>query len=200
MGEDVEMAHCVSVEDRFVKMPDADLVMAARSDPAALAVLCGKYLRDVQRVCRRILRDTRAEDASQKAMLKFLQKVRAGKVETNVKAFLLTIARNTSIDVIRETESGRRKVKGLKESLENGRLDSYDSPYLQFEERSERKDAASCFQKLPERTRQIITLRRHDDLSFKEIGRVVGLENSRTTELYHEGAKELQRLMTERGW
>ena len=194
------MAHCALVEDRFAQMSDADLVMEARSDPAALAVLCGRYLRDVQRVCRRILRDTRAEDASQKAMLKFVRQVRAGNVERNVKAFLLAIARSTSIDVIRETESARRKVNGLKESLENGRMDSFDSPYQKFEAKSEREDAASCFQQLPERTRQIITLRRHDGLSFKEIGRVVGLENSRTTELYHEGAQELQRLMTERGW
>ena len=77
---------------------------------------------------------------------------------------------------------------------------SFDTPDIEMVKTDEQRAAVTCFRELPERTRQILWLRNQDGLSFKKIGAIVGLENSQTTKLYHQGIEELQRLMAERGW
>ena len=187
----VTVLECPGMSKCYEKMTDSELVLAARTDPDALDVLCRRYLRDVQRVCQRILGDGRAQDAAQQAMLKFVRSVRQGRVNRNVKAFLLAIARYTSIDIIRKNERRRAKLPGIQQHLQEIRLDSFSPAAI--------KEAMFCLEQLPERTRQIVALKQ-DGLTFEEVGVVVGLKKSETHRIYHQGVKELRRLIAERGW
>src|SRR4051794_31315000 len=81
---------------------DDRLVALARDGSEnAFAALVERHRRDVLRACRRILPEARAEDAVQQAFMSAWSALGRGVEVTDVRAWLLTIARNMSLNALR---------------------------------------------------------------------------------------------------
>jgi RNA polymerase sigma factor FliA len=75
----------------------------------------------------------------------------------------------------KDEETGLSAIDLVKDSAANA-LD-------QFEAKQVRKSLAKSIDKLPERERQVVALYYHDELNMKEIGEVLGVSESRVSQL-----------------
>jgi RNA polymerase sigma factor FliA len=70
-------------------------------------------------------------------------------------------------------------------------------PYAQLERRELKARLAEALQLLPERERQILALSYHEELTLAEIGQVIGVGESRVSQLRTQAIARLRSLMEE---
>jgi RNA polymerase sigma factor for flagellar operon FliA len=86
------------------------------------------------------------------------------------------------------------------ESLERGlaRRDGLGDPQAEVEHRESRELLAECVTRLPEQERLVLTLYYLEDLRLKEIGRVIGLSESRVSRILSKAELRLREYVQER--
>ena len=141
---------------------------AARGDDAAFATLYERYQRRIEAYCRSILRhEEDARDAAQNAMTKALQALRREAPRTALRPWLFRIAHNEAISLLRT----RRPQVELAETLEDRDRDPADT----FLVREEVAATLGGVRDLPPRAREALLLREVVDLSYDEVGNVLGV-------------------------
>lgn len=101
-------------------------------------------------------------------------------------AWLFRIARNATLDHFRA--SGRRD--RLRRTVEHQPV-AEDDPAEQAEERIRYRALLAHVARLPERHREVISLR-HSGLSFQEVGALTGCTEDAAKMLYHRAVKVLR--------
>ncbi len=118
------------------------------------------------------------DDVIQEAYVRIL-KAKDRKDLESPKSYLFTIARNLAIDSIRYV-----KVKGAVPLAESGIesvLDGRANPQEAFQRVQEREILSDAIETLPERCREIFTLRKIDDMSQSDIAKKLGISVNTVT-------------------
>lgn len=183
--------------------PDAALMMRIKAgDGDAFGELVDKYKQPVINLAYRMLRDiTEAEDVAQNVFLQVHKSAHRYEVSSKFSTWLFTIARNLSLNEI------RRRTRHPADSLDAPHPENEDQPLRQHEDHKTFLPTQSALhgeleQKieealadLPENQRTAILLCRQDDLSYEDIGRVLGCSLSATKSLIHRGRETLKQRL-----
>ncbi len=157
--------------------PDWDLVrQCKRGDPDAFGELVHRHQQPVFNFCLRLLRNVEdAEDVAQEAFVKAYRSVGRFQPKAKFSTWLFTIAKNLSLNLIRDEKRGKRRMVPIDDGFE-GVTVATDVAAQPDSETIERETAAvvrAAIDKLSSDHRLVIVLRDLEGLSYKEIGQVM---------------------------
>lgn len=162
-------------------------------ETAAFDELVRRHERVVLGLARRILRDE--DDAKEVAQASFvaaferLSKLREG---GSFRAWVIAIAMNRARTAL--------AVRKRKVDLDAGPEPSERAVGAdRLEDAERRRRLAGAVDKLPPRQREVLDLRVHEELSFKEIAEVLGSTENAAKVNYHLAVKRLKSLLAEDG-
>jgi RNA polymerase sigma-70 factor (ECF subfamily) len=171
-----------------------------QDDPAAFAVLVGRWEQPILRLCARMTGDTgRAEDLKQDAFARVFTKRRDFQAGMRFSTWLWRIALNLCYDEL-------RKVQRRGESLLVASEDGVDEMNVQPSTSSAAPDAqASAAEEselvraellqLQEHSRSVLVLRFCEALKLREVGEILDLPESTVRYRLAEGLTQLTRLL-----
>jgi RNA polymerase sigma-70 factor (ECF subfamily) len=184
---------------------DSDAVLMLRvsqGDAKAFAVLVDKYKQPVMNLVYRMIGDaTEAEDLAQNVFIQVHKSAHRYRSSAKFTTWLFTIARNLCLNEI------RRRSRHPVESLETPRFAQETHSAQQFEDRRTPGPTEDLLQSeleekiqqalaaLPEHQRMAILLCRQEDLSYEEIGKVLGCSVAATKSLIHRGRETLKQKL-----
>ena len=180
--------------------PDAALMLRVkRGDLEAFTELVEKYKQPVTNLVARTIRDeTEAEDIAQNVFIQVHKSAARYQVTAKFTTWLFTIARNLCLNEI------RRRSRHPADSLDATLPTDEEMPTRQFEDvkTSAPDDAAQhneladkieeALAALPENQRTAIILFQRQELSYEEIGEILGTSLSATKSLIHRGRETLK--------
>jgi RNA polymerase sigma factor (sigma-70 family) len=139
---------------------------------AALPLLMDRYGVTVYRYCRRMLGlDADGDDVSQTVFMQAFEAIQRRAQVENVRPWLLGIARNRCIDRL----NGRRRGPLLVEEEELERATDDEGPHEPpLDDPRARHALDDCLDGLDARSRTVVLLRFHDELSYESISRLTG--------------------------
>jgi RNA polymerase sigma factor (sigma-70 family) len=137
------------------------------------------YRGEVMRLLRRRLGSDRAEDAFQETFLRALQAYRRLEHGENLRAWVMTIARNVAIDVL-------RRARPLGQLAEMGAEDS----------RPAYEQLAPLTDELSRKERAAVVLRYGYDLSYDQIAAALGSSEEAARQATSTGVRRLRRRTT----
>jgi RNA polymerase sigma-70 factor (ECF subfamily) len=116
-----------------------------------------------------------AEDLVQETYVRAERAMGGLRADSNIKRWFFTILRNIWLDQLRKGRSGSHIIEAnLDESLANGMGEPSKSSYDLQVSTMERERVRAAIQMLPVEFREIIVLRECEQLSYEEIGSIVG--------------------------
>jgi RNA polymerase sigma-70 factor (ECF subfamily) len=183
--------------------PDAALMLRVkRGDRRAFEELVDKYRQPVMNIIYRMIGDaTEAEDLCQNVFVQVFKSADRYRVSAKFSTWLYTITRNLCLNEI------RRRSRHPADSLDATHPENDDQPLRQFEDTKNlpvpdtllREELEQKIQQaladLPDNQRIAILLCRQEDLSYEEIGKVLGCSLSATKSLIHRGRETLKQKL-----
>ena len=142
---------------------------AARRDPAAFSKLYRRYVTPVYRyLYKRLGNPKDAEDLTSQVFIEVLEGLVHYRERGSFAAWLFTIARRKAIAVYRQ----KRPTHSLEEvdKLQS----SIEDPLEELEQNEHRERMAALFAELAENERELLRLRFTADLTYAEIGSLLG--------------------------
>lgn len=121
-----------------------------------------------------------AEDAMQETFLKVLQNIGTYRENGNARAWLLSITRNVSIDILRSRKNTL--------SMDDPEMEAQAGEMPDVVERLEIGDALAALSQID---RQIVVLKAVSGMSFAEIGQIVELPVTAVQKRYQRARKKL---------
>jgi RNA polymerase sigma-70 factor (ECF subfamily) len=181
--------------------PDAALMLRVKQgDLEAFEALVSKYQQPVMNLVYRTLPDAaEAEDIAQHVFLQVFKSASRYEATAKFSTWIFTIARNLCLNEIRRR--ARHPADSLNEPLAGG---EDDQPARQFEDKRECLPPEALLQgelagkieealgRLPEKQRTAVLLCRQDELSYEEIGGILGCTLSATKSLIHRARETLK--------
>lgn len=140
---------------------------------------------------------TDVDDLVQESYVRVIRARGTGVVVTSVKAFLFATARNLAVDLVR-----RRQTLGLEPLAEMERLSVLeDVPGVSetVGHQQELELLTQAIQSLPERCRQVLTLRKIYGLSQKEIAAQLGISEHTVEAQVGNGVRKCAAFLAQRG-
>ncbi|HEY2655336.1 MAG TPA: sigma-70 family RNA polymerase sigma factor, partial [Solirubrobacteraceae bacterium] len=160
--------------------------MVAHGSDAAFAELFRRYHQLVYRYCRSLVRsDHDAQDALQTTFTNALLALRAGRRDAPMRPWLLRIAHNESISLLR----GRRP--DAEPSLE---LESPHTTDGSADERERLSMLVADLRELPERQRGALVMRELSGLSHADIGLALGVSTGAAKQTILEARRSLMEM------
>lgn len=172
-------------------MTDRELVQKVRSGSReALGGIIERYYADIFRFCLYMIgEENDAYDVTQDTFLKFI-KYGSSYRHSNLKGYLLTIARNLCFNYFREQKEQNKLYEWKdveKISVEQDKLHEAEiSAYLK-----------NLLGKLSQENREVVILRIYEQLKFKDIARLMGSSVSTAKSRFRLGMQHLRKMMTE---
>jgi RNA polymerase sigma-70 factor (ECF subfamily) len=133
-----------------------------------------------------------ARDLTQDTFMKVWQEVRTGTEIENHRAYLYRIATNLVIDYYR-----KKKTSSLDVLTEAGFDPSDERNKTVLEDKVEVRIVKEVLQKLDDKYREPVFLRYIEEMSPKEIAKILDLSENVVSVRIHRGLKQLQELMKE---
>ncbi len=162
----------------------AALEKISDGDLCAVTVIYERLGRQIIALGRTVTGDhAYAEDVLQETILKIISRIDTYRRDGNAKAWIMSIARNTAIDI----KNGMRTEISFDENFETQKLDSQFSPYS--------IDLENAMMKLDEIDRQIIVLKVMSGLRHKDIANIVGLSIDAVKKRYRRALTKLKKLL-----
>jgi len=160
--------------------PDAGLVATVRGGGLeAFEELVRRHSRRVYRTLVGILGDSaKAQDAMQDAFLKAFEHLSQFQVRSKFSTWLLSIARNTALQALRErenVESLDEKGRVDEEEFRPRQVRTWQDPEQLYAEAEIRRLVEQGVMRLPVKYRVVITLRDIEQLPTEEVARVLSL-------------------------
>lgn len=115
-----------------------------------------------------------------------------GKVTDGLKSWLYTVCRNRALDVLRRD----RRLVEWNDDAARGLSTGEADPSENLASRETQSRIMRFVDRLPANQREVIRLKFHADLSYKEIAEVTGLSVANVGFLLHTGLKRLRGLMS----
>lgn len=166
-----------------------------RGDTGAFASLYDYYVERIYRfVFLKVPTIQDAEDITAEAFLKLWHAIREGKPIENLQALLYQIARNGVADFYRK--------RGVPtEAIEDAEMIVADRTDLTLEEKMALKSdmvaVESAIRQLKDAYREVVTLHFLNELSLREIAKIVEKKPGTVRVLLHRGLKILREIVTE---
>lgn len=170
-------------------------------DAEALGEIYRRHVRRVFGLCRYML-DSReiAEDVTSEIFLKLQRSIVSYDGSVPFPRWLLRVAGNQCIDVLRRRNRGRQIFAEVEDGVEGiAAASSEPSPLgavIRAEERVLVRDAIAG---LPEKYRLPLVLRYYSELSYDEIAHQLGLQKNHVAALIFRAKRELRRKLAHRG-
>jgi RNA polymerase sigma-70 factor (ECF subfamily) len=179
--------------------PDLESVIqrAQGHDADALGEIYRLYARRVFGLCRYMLDSQEsAEDATSEVFVKLQRSIESYNGSVPFPRWLLQVAGNQCIDVLRRRKRGRQIFAEVEEDAAAiEAVSSEPSPLaavLGTEERAQVRDAIA---RLPENYRVPLILRYYSELSYDEIAHQLGLQRNYVAALIFRAKQELRRSL-----
>lgn len=174
--------------------------LAQGRDPEALAEIYRRYARRVLGLCRYMLESREsAEDATSEVFLKLQRSIESYDGSVPFPRWLLRIASNQCIDVLRRRQRGRQVILEVEEGAATIEAVAPEpsplSAVMSAEARAEVRDAIA---RLPQRYRMPLVLRYYGELSYDEIAQQLGLHRNYVAALIFRAKQELRRKLAHR--
>jgi RNA polymerase sigma-70 factor (ECF subfamily) len=169
-------------------------------DDEALAEIYRRFVQRVFGLCRYML-DTRetAEDATSEVFLKLQRSVESYDGSIPFPRWLLRVAGNQCIDVLRRRRRGRQVIVEVEDDAAAIEATSSEpSPLAAVIRKEERVKVRDTIAKLPENYRLPLVLRYYGELSYDEIAQQLGLEKNNVAALIFRAKQELRRKLAPR--
>ncbi len=149
-----------------------DAALEARDADVALPILMQRHHAMVYRYCRRVLGNhADGNDVSQTVFLQAFEAIQGGSHIENMRGWLVGVARHRCLDHL-----ARHKREPL--LVEAGELeravDSHHPLEAEMIDRAGARVLDDCIDTLDERSRTVLLLRFHDDLSYEAISELTG--------------------------
>jgi RNA polymerase sigma factor (sigma-70 family) len=155
---------------------DERLVALARGGSEnAFQAIAERYRRQLHGACRRVLSESRAEDAVQQAFMAAWVALERGDDVVNLRAWLLMIARNTALNALRAPGYDFGE---LRESFATGA-----APQDELERREVMRQTLAGLAALPERQREALLRSAVEGVAYADIARDLGLSVGATRQL-----------------
>jgi RNA polymerase sigma-70 factor, ECF subfamily len=166
-------------------------------DAEALGEIYRRYVRRVFGLCRYML-DSResAEDATSEVFLKLQRSIESYDGSIPFPKWLLRVAGNQCIDVLRRRQRGRQVIVEGAETQVIEAPSSEQSPLgavISTEERTRVRDAVA---RLPVNYRVPLVLRYYSELSYDDIAQQLGLQRNYVAALIFRAKQELRRKLS----
>ena len=167
------------------ELSDQDLVEEAKAgSDAAFAALYVRHQRAVHARCFRVLRDQdEAADAAQNAMLSALRALRRDDSPTNLRAWLLSIAHNEAVSLLRRIRPA--------EPLEAGHAGAGPGADEGAFQRERLRQLVDDLNALPDRQRGALLLREASGFSYRHIASVLGRSAGNARQTVHAARRNL---------
>lgn len=161
-------------------------------DIGVLEMIWEQYASDLFGLLMSMLRSrSDAEDALQDVFVKIARNRRAVSRARNLKLYLLRMARNQALTVIKQRQRDAEKLAAAESWLSPAHPD----PTLGQGTR----DLENALGKLPEDQRTVLTLKVYQDMTFREIGRLLGISGNTAASRFRYGLQKLRFFMKEAG-
>ena len=138
-----------------------------------------RYEAPLLRFAASIVGPSLAQDVVQDTFVKLCKEPRS-KVEGHLAAWLFTVCRNGAI----EQQRTRQRLRNLEDDDMQANPDS--GPARKVERREALSRAGAAIQALPEKQRQVLTLKLDAELSYKEIAQIMDLSVSNVGFIIHQ--------------
>jgi len=171
----------------FGARPDTELAALARAgDAAAFAELVERHRGRMVALCTRLLPPARAEEATQEALLRTWEALRAGQVIHQPGAWLRRAAFNQAVDALR-TEAGHSEAPL---ETRNGTSQAAEQTVL---EREETAATLASLRRLPARQRVALVETAIHGRSEREVASGLGVSEGAVRQLVFRGRQALRR-------
>ncbi len=176
-------------EDR--KRGSADDARAPQGGDEDFGELFRAYRGDVQRICRRMLGEDGAQDATSEVFLRAQRSLASYDSDRPFRPWLLGIASHHCIDQLRRRAHETR----LFDPEDLGELDLAHpgpSPLRQLAETEQRREILNAVDSLSRKYRLPIALRYFEELDYGAIARTLGIERSQVGTLLFRAKRQLR--------
>ena len=184
-----------------MEAPDLESVIqrAQGHDADALGEIYRRYARRVFGLCRYML-DSRegAEDATSEVFLKLQRSIETYDGSTPFPRWLLRVAGNQCIDVLRRRQRGRQVIVEVEDATAIEAPSSELSPLGAVMSKEERTQVRDAIARLPENYRLPLILRFYSELSYDEIAQQLELPRNSVAVLIFRAKQELRRKLAHR--
>lgn len=140
-----------------------------------------------------------AEDITSEFFVKLIRVAHSYRKGSPHKTWLVTIARNMSIDFIRK-KSHEFAASGSADAEDKDMLEDmlFDTPESKLEDRAVlSQDMRAAMETLDAREKEIVDLKIIGGMKFKEIAQILGKPMGTVTWLYNQGIKKLRRCLSD---
>jgi RNA polymerase sigma factor (sigma-70 family) len=164
---------------------DDRLVKLVRSGhERAFEVIVDRYRKPLVRYCRRILPESRCEDAVQQAFLNAHTALTGSDDAVQLKPWLFAITRNAALNMLRQNGWNYEEIP-----LD---FDGVRRPDQVFEQRIELQQTVAALNDLPERQRDALVMREFEGRSYDEIALALGANDGAVRQLLNRARVTLR--------
>ena len=172
------------------------IAQAKQGDADAFAHLVTAYETSVYRLALRMCGNAHdAEEAAQEAFVSAWKGLPSFRGESKFSSWLYQLTTNACLDLLRREKRHRAAVP-LDEQAE---LSSEDTPQRAAETAELRDTLQAALQELSDDHRQIFLLRQMRQLSYDEIGALLGLESGTVKSRLSRAKKQLRQILLQKG-
>jgi len=164
--------------------------MTPSADLAWIRITLERYQTPLLRYAATLVGDGLADDVVQDTFMRLIA-ARREDVEGHVVAWLFTVCKNRALELKR----GRARETPMEEGQEM--ISTQPTPADALEQRDERSRILRLVDELPERHREVVTLRFAGGLSYREIAGVTGLSETNVGFILHTALKTLKKRLAE---
>ena len=165
---------------------DKALVSIAQGKTDALSVIHKYMERQIFAVAYSVLHDfSLCDDVVQETYIKIIERASSYRQGTSAKAWILTVARNTSLDILRH-----RKFETPDENISDEASDRFDESAIALS--LQVKDALD---KLDDDDRQIVTLKVYSGLRHSEIAEIMGISTEAAKKKYQRAIAHMREIL-----
>jgi RNA polymerase sigma factor (sigma-70 family) len=158
----------------------------------ALRLIYERYERDLLTLAANLLGDTSAaEDVLQDVFVSFVRSVQNFHLRGSLKAYLLTCVANRSRDLLRKKKRQQTVNVAEAEKAES----NVKSPFYTALHNEELQKLGSAMIELPYEQREVVVLRLHGDLKFKQIAKLQDVSIKTVISRYRYGLDRLRSLI-----
>lgn len=183
---------------RYDALSDQNLIEdIAKGNEDAFQVLFDRRVHDVYKLCYSLLLDAQyAEDAAQDSFIKLWKHAPNWKPQASVKTWLLTIARNHCLDLLRKRSSDLKKNLDLyQDHLVQQQSSKFDIHETNLDKDQYKKTIEYAISLLPERQREAITLVYINEVRNSEAASIMGLQAAAFDSLLARARRSLRNAL-----
>jgi RNA polymerase sigma-70 factor (ECF subfamily) len=181
---------------------DLEIVIerARGHDAEAMGEIYHRYVRRIFGLCRYMLGSREsAEDATSEVFLKLQRSIESYDSSIPFPRWLLRVAGNQCIDVLRRRQRGRRAIVEVEDGTAVMDTPSSEpSPLGAAISKEERAKVRDAIAQLPENYRVPLVLRYYSELSYEEIAQQLDVERNNVATLIFRAKQELRRRLRDR--